>query len=77
MRSVQRHRLNGEIGDGVWDRATEPLYSIGIRVDGDVLCVVELDDAVDIRVRCAVKGAYVDEGWSAVGSERWKEFVHE
>ena len=77
MRTVQRYYLSDNIRDGVGVRATEPLYTRGIGVDGDVLCVVELDDAIDVRVGCAVKGAYVDEGWRSVRSVRWEEFVQE
>ena len=77
MRFVQRQNLSDNIVDGVGVRATEPLYTRGSRVDGDVLCVVELDNAIDVRVGCAVEGAYVDEGWRSVRSMRWEEFVQE
>ena len=77
MCTVPRYDLSDNIGDGVGVRATEPLYTRGIGVDGDVFCVVEFDDAIDVRVGCAVKGAYVDEGWRSVRSMRWEEFVQE
>lgn len=48
VRTVQRQDLNDNIGDGVRVCAAEPLYTRGIRVDRDVLRVVELDDTVDV-----------------------------
>ena len=77
VRSVQRHRFIGDFGNGVGIRATEPLCTRGIGVDRDVLCVVELDHTVDVRVGRAVEGADVDVGWWSVDSVRREELVHE
>lgn len=77
MRSVQIHDLDDEIGDGVGFCAAEPAFATGHRVHGNMLCVVEPDVAVDIRVRGAVEGAEVEEDWRAVGSMGGEELVEE
>ena len=77
VRSVQIDDLEHEIGDGVGFCAAEPAYATGHGVHGDMLCIVELDDAVDIRVGGAVEGAKVEEDGRAVGSMGWEEFVEE
>lgn len=61
MCTVQRHDLCDNVGDGVGVRPAEPLYTSGIGVDRNVLCVVEHNKTVHVRVGCAVKGASVDK----------------
>ena len=75
--AVQRQDLTDNIGDGIGIRAAEPLNTRGIGVDRDVLGVVECDDAIDVRIRCAIEGAHVEEGWRSVGSVRGEKFVQE
>lgn len=77
VRSVQGNDLGHEIGDGVGICAAEPAYSAGHGVHGDMFCVVELYDAVYIRVSGTVEGAEVEEDGRAVGSVGGEEFVEE
>ena len=60
VRSVQGNDLGHELGKGVGICAAEPAYSAGHGVHGDMFCVVELYDAIYIRVSGTVEGDEVE-----------------
>ena len=73
---VQVQHLDDESADVVGVGAAEPCRLAG-RADGDVLCVVELDVPVHVRVGGAIERANVEVDGRCGGTVGWKELVEE
>ena len=76
MRGIQVEHLDDESADVVWVGAAEPCRFAG-RFDGDVLCVVEFDIPIFVRVGGTIERANVDEEGRCGGTVGREELVEE
>ena len=77
MRGVQVSDLDEKVGDGIRVGTAEPAWLTGNGANGYVLCVVELGDAICVRIGGAVEGADVKECWRPINAMRREELVEE